>query len=242
MLYYQGFRKIDSECCEFANEEFIKDQKHLLKNIHCRKPIHSHSLPLGSAVDPERAALEEEIEKLSREKNLLEARYLEVDLDVSTTELQLNVFKQLLDGMEKRLADLSNFFEKVLQNPTLLDHVRRKIESLDEEAYNKLWGLPQVDQLQPVAAGSLIANHSNFSLEFENVFHQDFSNNLGLELSPFVSDMNLVSGSTHVSNEDEESLQKHLFESELTEMQTRTERPGCSENEEAISKLSSKSK
>ncbi|KAL5702860.1 Heat stress transcription factor A-5 [Ranunculus cassubicifolius] len=64
-----GFRKIDPERWEFANEEFIKDQKHLLKNIHRRKPIHSHTNPPGSD-DPERAALEEEIEKLSREKVL----------------------------------------------------------------------------------------------------------------------------------------------------------------------------
>ncbi|XP_039686835.1 heat stress transcription factor A-5 isoform X4 [Medicago truncatula] len=212
-----GFRKIDSERCEFANEEFIKDQKHLLKNIDCRKPIHSHSHPPGSAVDPERAALEEEIEKLSQEKNSLESRLLNATVDVESTKFQLDVLEQLLDSMEKRQTSLSNFFEKALQNPNLLDHVRRNIESMDVVAYN-----------------SLIANQSNFILEFENVFHQEFSNKLRLELSPSVSDMNFVSGSTHVSNEDEESLQKHLSEGELTEMQTRTERPGCSENEEAI--------
>jgi len=218
VLYYQGFRKIDSEHCEFANEEFIKDQKHLLKNIHCRKPIHSHSHPLGSAVDPQRAALEEEIEKLSQQKNLLESRLLNATVDVESTQFQLDVFEQLLDSMEKRQTSLSNFFEKALQNPTLLDHVRRNVESMDAAAYN-----------------SLIANHYNFLMEFENAFHQEFSNKLRLELSPSISDMNFVSGSTHVSNEDEESLQKHLSEGELTEMQTRTERPGCSENEEAIS-------
>jgi len=223
VLYYQGFRKKDSERWEFANEEFIKDQKHLLKNIHRRKPIHSHSHPPGSAVDPERAAFEEEIEKLSREKKSLESSVLNYKHHQSTTKFQLDDFQKLLDGMEMRQTRLLNFFEKALQNPTFVDRLKRKIESMDVAAYNKKRRLPHVDHVQPVAAGSLVDNHSNFSLEFGNVFHQDFSNKLRLELSPSVSDMNLVSGSTHVSNEDKESLQKNLSEGELTEMQTRTD-------------------
>jgi len=223
VLYYQGFRKKVSERWEFANEEFIKDQKHLLKNIHRRKPIHSHSHPPGSAVDPERAALEKEIEKLSHEKNSLESSVLNYKHHQSTAKFQLDNFQQLLDGMEIRQTRLVNYFEKALQNPTFVDRLKRKIESMDAAACNKKRRLPHVDHVQPVAAGSLIDNHSNFSLGFENVFHLDFSNKLRLELSPSASDMNLVSGSTHVSNENEESLQKNLSEGELTEMQTRTD-------------------
>jgi hypothetical protein len=38
VLYYQGFRKIDFEHWEYANEKFIKDQKHLMKNNHPLDP------------------------------------------------------------------------------------------------------------------------------------------------------------------------------------------------------------
>ena len=41
--------------------------------MHRRKPIHSHSNPQGSMVDPERAAFDEEIERITHEKAALEA-------------------------------------------------------------------------------------------------------------------------------------------------------------------------
>ena len=185
VCFYQGFRKADPERWEFANEEFIKDQKHLLKNIHRRKPIHSHSHPPGSAVDPERAALEQEIEKLSREKNALQAKLLSYNY-LKTEKLQLEDFQRRLDGMEKRQTNLQNFFEKALQDSFIVELLSRKIESMDLAAYNKKRRLPQVDQVQPVAEGSLVDNPSNFRLEFGNVFPQDISNKLRLELSPTV--------------------------------------------------------
>lgn len=213
-----GFRKIHPERWEFANDEFIKDQKHLLKNIHRRKPIHSHSHPPGSLVDPERAAFEEEMEKLSREKSSLESRIFNFKQNQSTAKVQLEDFHQRIDGMEKRQQNLVNFFEKALKNPTFVEHLSRKIESMDLLAFNKKRRLPQVDHLQPVAESSFIDNQSNFRMESGNVFHQDFSSKLRLELSPAVSDMNLVSRSTQSSNEDGESPPKKLSEG----VQTRT--------------------
>ncbi|KAE9603004.1 hypothetical protein Lal_00018363 [Lupinus albus] len=217
-----GFRKIHPERWEFANDEFIKDQKHLLKNIYRRKPIHSHSHPPGSPVDPERAALEEEIEKLSREKASLESNIFSFIQHKSTAKVQLEDFHQRLDGMEKRQKKLLNFFEKALQNPAFVEQISRKIESMDLSAYNKKRRLPQADHLFPVAESNLVDNHSNLRMEFGNVFHQDFSDKLTLELSPSVSDMNLVSGSTVSSSEDRESPQKKQSEGEAKEAQTKT--------------------
>ncbi|KAK7318974.1 hypothetical protein RJT34_03683 [Clitoria ternatea] len=214
-----GFRKIHPERWEFANDDFVKDQKHLLKNIHRRKPIHSHSHPPGSHVDPERAAFEEEIEKLSREKTSLESNIYSFKQHQSTAKLRVEDFQQRLDGIEKRQKQLLNFFEKALQNPTFVEHLSRKIESMDLSAYNKKRRLPQVDHMQPVAESSFGDSHR---MDFGNVFHQDFSSKLRLELSPALSDMNLVSRSTQSSNEDGESPQKKLSEVEPRGVQTRT--------------------
>ncbi|XVF37921.1 hypothetical protein REPUB_Repub20aG0053100 [Reevesia pubescens] len=218
-----GFRKIDPERWEFANEDFVKDQKHLLKNIHRRKPIHSHSNPQGSLIDPERAGFEEEIDKLSREKAALEANVLRFRKDRSTAKHQLEELTQRADQMERRQDTLFNFLQKAVQDPTFVEYLVCKIESMDVAAYNKKRRLPQIDQTKPVGEYSLLENNSCSRPEFGNIFHQDFSNKLRLELSPAVSDINLVSRSTQSSNEDGTSPQRRVSDGEPKDAQTRPE-------------------
>ncbi|KAJ6751360.1 hypothetical protein OIU85_001852 [Salix viminalis] len=216
-----GFRKIDPERWEFANEDFVKDQKHLLKNIHRRKPIHSHSQPQGSLVDPERAAYEKEIEKLSRDKAKLKACIQGFEQQRSSAKLQVEDLTRKIDIMQQRQGKLLSFLEKSVQNPTFVEHLARKIEALDFSAYSKKRRLPQVDHSMPIAENSLVENPSS-SRPVSNVIHQDFSDKLRLELSPAVSDINLVSHSTQSSNEDGESPRRKISEGNLKDALTRT--------------------
>ncbi|BAT86666.1 hypothetical protein LR48_Vigan102s006600 [Vigna angularis] len=198
-----GFRKVHPERWEFANEDFVKDQKHLLKNIHRRKPIHSHSLtqPL---VDSERSAFEEQIEKLSRDKATIQSNIFRFKQHHSAAKTYLQDLLLRLDGMEERQQNLLTFFQNALHNPTLLQQITRKIESMDLLAYNKKRRLPRrLDDRDHVAGNTFV---ECFGTEFGNVSHQEFSDKLTLELSPAVSEMNLVvSCSTQSSNEDGES-------------------------------------
>ncbi|KAL5542784.1 hypothetical protein UlMin_010494 [Ulmus minor] len=217
-----GFRKIDPEKWEFANEDFLKDQKHLLKNIHRRKPIHSHSQPQGSLVDPERAALDEEIERLSHEKAALEAKIVSCKQHL-TAKNQLEAVMQRVNGIEKRQDNLQSFLEKSFHNPLFAEYLSRKIESMDLAAYNKKRRLPEVNSSLPAAETSFVENNSNSRPEFGNIFPQDFSNKLRLELSPALSDMNLISNSTQSSNEDGESSHRRISEGEFRGARIRVE-------------------
>ncbi|RDY07173.1 Heat stress transcription factor A-5, partial [Mucuna pruriens] len=191
-IVLQGFRKVHPERWEFANEDFVKDQKHLLKNIHRRKPIHSHSHNHSHpvVVDTERSAFEEEIDKLSHDKTSIQSNIFRFKQHLAAAKTHLEDLLQRLDSMDERQRNLLLFFENALHNPTLVQQISRKIESMDLLAYNKKRRLPQV--------------HENTSV---NSFgKEDLNNKLTLELSPAVSDMNLlVSCSTQSSNEDEES-------------------------------------
>lgn len=208
-----GFRKIDPERWEFANEDFVKDQKHLLKNIHRRKPIHSHSNPQGTAVDPERTAFEEEIDKLSHEKTVLEGNVLRFKQQQSTAKVQLEDLTQRLSGIEKRQDNLLTFLDYAVKRPSFIEALSLKLESMDVSAYNKKRRLPQVDQAQYAQENMMVDDHSSSKPEFgNNSIPQDFCNKLTLELSPAVSDINLLSHSTQSSNEDGEISPKRISE------------------------------
>lgn len=197
----------------------MKDQKHLLKNIHRRKPIHSHSQPQGTSGDPERAAFEEEIDKLSREKTALENNILRFKHQKSSAILQLDDLTQRVTGMEQRQENLIAFLDKAVQNNNFVEQLARKLEATDFSAYNKKRRLPQVDYcIMPVPETSFVENNSSSRPDCGNITPQDFSNTLRLELSPAASDMNLVSRSTQSSNEDGESPNRRLFEPKDTQM------------------------
>lgn len=186
----------------------MKDQKHLLKNIFRRKPIHSHSNPQGTTIDTERAAFEEEIDKLSREKSVLEGNVMRFEQQQSAAKLQLEDLTQKISGIEQRQESLLTFLDKAVQNSGFLGALIQKIESMDVSAYNKKRRLPQVDHSQSVQENILVDNHSSSKPEFGTIFHQDFCNKLRLELSPAVSDINMLSRSTQSSNEGETSQRR----------------------------------
>ncbi|KAF4357062.1 heat stress transcription factor A-5 [Cannabis sativa] len=217
-----GFRKIDPEKWEFHNDDFVKDQKHLLKNIHRRKPIHSHSNPQGSLPDSERAALDEEIEKLSREKSQLEENISHCKQQLMEKH-QLENVSQRVNGIEKRQESLQSFLEKAVKDPAFVDFLVQKIESMDFGAYNKKRRLPEVDYSQPAVENGFVENQSSSRTEFGTIFHQDFSSKLRLELSPAVSDIHLVSNSTQSSNEDGEISIRKISEPELRGARVRAE-------------------
>lgn len=176
--------------------------------------MHSHSLPQGSLVDPERAGFEEEIEQLSRDKAAIEAKVSSFKEQRSSAKLQFDELSQQIGGIERRQESLLIFIEKAFKNPTFIEHFARRVESMDFVAYNKKRRLREVTCLQPAVEGSFVDNQSNSKSEFGNIFDRDFSSKLRLELSPAVSDINLVSNSPQSSNEDGGSLHRKTSEDE----------------------------
>ncbi|KFK28556.1 hypothetical protein AALP_AA7G011600 [Arabis alpina] len=119
-----GFRKADPEQWEFANDDFVRGQPHLMKNIHRRKPVHSHSLPNLQAqqnplTDSERQRMNNQIERLTNEKEGLLDELQKQEEEKERFEIQVKELKDRLHYMEKRQKTMVSFVSQVLEKPGL---------------------------------------------------------------------------------------------------------------------------
>ncbi|KAJ0236896.1 Heat stress transcription factor A-4a [Hirschfeldia incana] len=119
-----GFRKADPEQWEFANDDFVRGQPHLMKNIHRRKPVHSHSLPNLQAqqnplTDSERQRMSNEIETLTKEKEGLLQKLHKQEEERQVFEQQVRKLKDQLQHMEKRQKTMDSYVSQVIETPEL---------------------------------------------------------------------------------------------------------------------------
>ena len=142
-VFFQGFRKIDPERWEFANEDFIRGHTHLLKNIHRRKPVHSHSLQNqvnGPLAEAERRELEDEINRLKYEKSLLLA-------DLQRQNQQQYGISWQMQSLEDRLVQMEQRQRNIVAS--LCDILKRhrvvSASMLETDHFSKKRRVPKID-------------------------------------------------------------------------------------------------
>ncbi|KAI7744827.1 hypothetical protein M8C21_018219 [Ambrosia artemisiifolia] len=134
-----GFRKIDPDRWEFANEGFLRGQKHLLKTIVRRKPASGHNhqpqLPHGQTssmnrcVEVGKFGLEEEVERLKRDKNVLMQEIVRLRQQQQATDNLMQSLVQRLQGMEQRQQQMMAFLSKAVNSPGFLAQFVQQNES-----------------------------------------------------------------------------------------------------------------
>ncbi|XP_016478371.1 heat stress transcription factor A-1-like [Nicotiana tabacum] len=122
-----GYRKVDPDCWEFANEGFLRGHKHLLKTISRRKPsqmqVHQdttsqvQSVSTESCVEVGKFGIEEEVERLKRDKNVHMEELVKLKQQQQATDHCLENVGQRLHLMEQRQQQTMSFLAKALQSP-----------------------------------------------------------------------------------------------------------------------------
>ncbi|GER33702.1 heat stress transcription factor A3 [Striga asiatica] len=123
-----GFRKVDTDKWEFANEGFRKGQKQMLKHIQRRKSHHSMSSSSGgSSRDSNKsAAVEAEIEHLRKERSLMMQEVFELQHQQRGTMQHMGIVNEKIHSAERRQKRMVSFMGKIFQNPAFLSHTKEQ--------------------------------------------------------------------------------------------------------------------
>lgn len=138
-----GFRKIDPDRWEFANEGFIKGHKHLLKNIKRRKNSSNPLYPQQGGIDPcvevGRFGLDGEVDRLRRDKQVLMMELVKLRQQQQNTRAFLQAMEQRLQATEMKQQQMMNFLARAMQNPAFLQQLVQQKEKRKEleEALSK---------------------------------------------------------------------------------------------------------
>ncbi|XP_038981249.1 heat shock factor protein HSF30-like [Phoenix dactylifera] len=121
-----GFRKVDPDRWEFANEGFLGGQKHLLKNIKRRRNI-SQSLQqqhdTGACVELEQFGLETEVDRLRRDCNVLMAEVVKLKQQQQNYQEQLFAMEERIQGTERKQQQTMAFLGRALKNPMFVQQL-----------------------------------------------------------------------------------------------------------------------
>ncbi|XVF80841.1 hypothetical protein PTKIN_Ptkin15bG0107500 [Pterospermum kingtungense] len=137
-----GFRKIDPDKWEFANEGFLRGQKPLLKSIRRRKTTSQPPLAqqaLGPCVEVGRFGLDGEVDRLRRDKQVLMMELVKLRQQQQNTRTYLQVMEERLQGTEKKQQQMMSFLARAMQNPAFLQQLMQQKEKRKEleEAMSK---------------------------------------------------------------------------------------------------------
>ncbi|KHN17244.1 Heat shock factor protein HSF30 [Glycine soja] len=152
-----GFRKVDPDRWEFANEGFLAGQRHLLKTIKRRRNV-SQSLQQkggsGACVEVGEFGLEGELERLKRDRNILMAEIVRLRHQQLNSREQLNSMETRLQATEKKQQQMMSFLAKALSNPSFTKQLvqktpqSREVLGVEINRKRRLTASPSVENLQ----------------------------------------------------------------------------------------------
>ncbi|KAL2896922.1 Heat shock factor protein HSF30 [Bienertia sinuspersici] len=124
-----GFRKVDPDRWEFANEGFLGGQKHLLRTIKRRRNIAQNSQQQGGAcVEIGHYGIDGEMERLKRDRNVLMTELVKLRQQQQFSRDQIRSMEARLQSTEKKQQQMMTFLAKALTNPAFVQNLMHQKE------------------------------------------------------------------------------------------------------------------
>ncbi|KAK7818552.1 heat stress transcription factor a-6b, partial [Quercus suber] len=206
----KGFRKVDPDRWEFANEGFLRGQKHLLKNIRRRKTfqLQASQQALDSCVEVGRFGLDGEVDRLKRDKQVLMVELVKLRQQQQNTRTYIQSMEDRLRKTEGKQQQMMNFLARAMQNPNFLQQLVQQKERRKElqEAITKKRRRPIDQGPSDLEIGVLGQGGEGNFVKVEPHDFDDMSEFEVSELDRLAMDMHGLSGSQN--NPEEEHLEK----------------------------------
>ncbi|CAM8925614.1 unnamed protein product [Rhodiola kirilowii] len=147
-----GFRKIDPDRWEFANEGFLMGHKHLLKYIRRRKvsgqPMASSShQAVVPCVEIGQYGTDAEVDRLKRDKEILMLELVKLRQQQQNTRTYLQTMELKIQGTEQKQQRMMAFLARAMQNPAFINQLiqqKAKRKELEEATSRKRrWSIGQ---------------------------------------------------------------------------------------------------
>jgi len=134
---------VDPDKWEFANEGFLRGQRHLLKMIRRRKSSHQAQAPqqsLDHCVEVGRFGLDGEMDGLRRDKKVLILELVKLRQQQQNTKNHLQSMENRLKKTEQKQQQMMKFLARAMKNPNFLQQLVQQREwrkELEEAFSNK---------------------------------------------------------------------------------------------------------
>ncbi|KAF3785693.1 Heat stress transcription factor A-2b [Nymphaea thermarum] len=212
-----GFRKVDPDRWEFANEGFLKGQKHLLITIKRRRQLSQvvQQQVFGACVEVGRFGLEAEIDSLKRDKSVLMAELVKLKQQHQKSRASLQAMEERIQGAEQKQHHMMAFLARAMQKPTFFQQMfqqNEKRKELQEDIRRKrrraIEGRPEEDEEKELSDATL-----------------GFAGDQGIEMRPISDGLEEMCSSElrPISGDLEEMCSFDLTELERIEMELKEE-------------------